>query len=637
MPNNGVSSCTINEDCYDSTYGQCINGTCACNPGYVSSSGWCYFPSPASYPNTGASCSSSSQCTDNVNGYCISNRCLCRMGTYWQAAAKKCLILNDGMFSCQSIADCVDQVSGVCTGVCLCKSGYEWSRLRNKCGKANTGGNTCTSTFDCLDVVNGDCIAGFCGCVKGVWNPFNQECTSTNLKANSGTLNCQNITECIDGVNGECSAVCKCKVGFSYNAKYSRCGKPNDQIQRCSANYDCLDMINGMCLNGKCVCKTGSSLTDTGDCGYLNDGRNVCSADSDCYIYSSPGTCKNYLCTCVTGYVWDGESLRCTNLKPNNGTMTCLSSIECADRIFGECSPAGKCECKSGYSWVGYNFSCKKPNDRTFSCISRKECVDSTLGECLMGYCACSPGSVWIPSQHRCLRCPAGCSTCTGPETCGDCLPRYVRSGNSSLCVRCDSRCIKCTGTDNKHCQNCDVLIPGVHFVAPSFCICAGTYVYNSQTAQGVCELCSPGSFLDPAVEIGCQLCPAGYYQDQKGQLNCIPCPPGSYSSKIGSIECVLCPAHTNQTSFGQSTCVQCPLNYLNNIVECLPCHPFCARCTGLSNHECVAGACAAFAYPIAGDETTCLQMCTTAQENLYLNVSTGKCEGKCQMLIYSV
>ncbi len=442
--NDGIytSACETVHDCWDQINGVCDSGICKCASSYI----WQY-PSckKTSLPNQPQiyQCQSSSYCQDYNVGYCILGFCNCRSDAFWSEEKQLCLVRNDGIGICKSPGDCADTINGKCDSDknCVCNLWYTWNDRLGRCVNVtqyNNGTASCNVNEDCSDVTNGACYNGVCVCVVGKWDTYLMKCNTDLLKQNNGTAEsiCQNSTECSDSVNGICDGVCKCKPGYVYSSRYSRCGRANDDLQACDTIIDCVDMVNGLCTNGKCTCKPSTDVTPTGECSYLNDGSGPCSSDTECYVNSSEGLCSltSSICLCATGYTWNPIALVCTRLLPNDETRACTSAFQCADSVYGDCV-AGICVCNIGFTWSSVGYSCRKPNDNSHVCASRAECADPDLGECLWGRCSCPAGSVWVAKRQRCLLCPAGCATCYASGVCSSCIDKYFIPDGGTLCI----------------------------------------------------------------------------------------------------------------------------------------------------------------------------------------------------------
>ncbi len=59
----------------------------------------------------------------------------------------------------------------------------------------------------------------------------------------------------------------------------------------------------------------------------------------------------------------------------------------------------------------------------------------------------------------------------------------------------------------------------------------------------------------------------------------------------------------------------------------CKVCNYLCKECDGPGNSRCLAGKCAAQAYPMLTLQTTCIYMCRTSEDNMFLDPDLGACK----------
>ena len=71
----------------------------------------------------------------------------------------------------------------------------------------------------------------------------------------------------------------------------------------------------------------------------------------------------------------------------------------------------------------------------------------------------------------------------------------------------------------------------------------------------------------------------------------------------------------------------------------CYACNSLCSECTGPSNKDCKAYKCsvASKAYALEGTPSTCLYMCRTSEDNLFIETSNRTCRRNCQVLYHAV
>ncbi len=66
---------------------------------------------------------------------------------------------------------------------------------------------------------------------------------------------------------------------------------------------------------------------------------------------------------------------------------------------------------------------------------------------------------------------------------------------------------------------------------------------------------------------------------------------------------------------------------FMQNQQQCLPCSPRCSDCTGPTNDDCVPYKCTEKSYPVATQTTTCLYMCATTADDLFLDPLSLTCK----------
>jgi len=180
-----------------------------------------------------------------------------------------------------------------------------------------------------------------------------------------------------------------------------------------------------------------------------------------------------------------------------------------------------------------------------------------------------------------------------GPDLCvASCGNKFY--GSQGECHACDFRCFQCTGTSYTECPLCDVSVEGVQQVGTNVCQCSGGFSVNEEEKR--CERCS-----DP-------LC-----------TNCDP---------YNSAKCLSCSDTAYGIVWDQSTykCI-CKVGMYKDGDGCVPCNPFCSACNGPSNKNCLAKQCGDKSYPLDSLHTTCLYMCATLEDNMYIDPLSKTCK----------
>jgi len=174
------------------------------------------------------------------------------------------------------------------------------------------------------------------------------------------------------------------------------------------------------------------------------------------------------------------------------------------------------------------------------------------------------------------------------------CGVRYYPDDVLKVCKECDFRCLTCTGPTYEECTSCNPLKQGVVQIDSNTCQCGSGYAINETAKQ--CDPCD-----DPM----CVRC------DSYDSSICYECT----NAKIGVI--------WDPPKFG-CTCVS---GMYKNDDRCEYCNSLCSECTGPASTQCKPKMCSQKAYPLASKNTTCLYMCATPADNLYLDSATKTCK----------
>jgi len=92
--------------------------------------------------------------------------------------------------------------------------------------------------------------------------------------------------------------------------------------------------------------------------------------------------------------------------------------------------------------------------------------------------------------------------------------------------------------------------------------------------------------------------------------------------------ECLRCdPSYTGIIySPAKKACVCVAGSYRDGEI-CLPCHFLCSECDGPTNRDCLPKKCADKAYALDYQQTTCLYMCRTPMDDLYIDFTERVCK----------
>jgi len=131
------------------------------------------------------------------------------------------------------------------------------------------------------------------------------------------------------------------------------------------------------------------------------------------------------------------------------------------------------------------------------------------------------------------------------------------------------------------------------------------------KTDTNECQ-CS-GGFSANEVEKKCDLCPDPY---------CTNCDPYNPTKCLSCSESAFGIIH-NPSTF---KCV-CKNGLYKDGYNCAFCNPFCSACNGPSNRHCLQYQCSDKAYPVDSTPTTCLYMCATLEDNMYIDSVTKTCK----------
>ena len=409
-----------------------------------------------------ATCGESQQCEpDGSGGYsCVcgtgaspsgSNACVCAKGLAFDGAwdcedIDECAAETD---TCGATEQCVNKPgshSCVCgdgavdvgVKVCKCKVGFEFNAANNcvdvdECAVTGVDAKNCGAGGTCLNTTGGwTCVcnpgltltsglccpigatvaAGTCVCqpgyeaVSGVGCVDKDECAAGTDTCGATELCVNNLGShscvCGDGAVDVGVKVCKCKVGFEFNAANNcvdvdECAVTGVDAKNCGAGGTCLNTTGGW----TCVCNPGLTLT-SGLCCPI--GATV--AAGTCVCQPGYEAVSGVGCVdkdeCAAGTDTCGATELCVN---NLGSHSCV----CGD---GAVDVGVKvCQCK-----VGFEFNA------AYNCVDVDECLKGTKTCGDYGTCVNAPGN----------------ATCTCPSwmvlSAGVCCPKGATWVGACMC-----------------------------------------------------------------------------------------------------------------------------------------------------------------------------------------------------------
>lgn len=391
---------------------------------------------------------------------------------------------------------------------------------------------------------------------------------------------------------------------------------------QCNIGRNCYSLLSctkvfGFNLEGCCSCKTVADCKDTDptrsacrkkypECA---SGRCVCRKphewkDGECYC---PSRFEDG-CICPDGNYLDVDLSSCIPCGPGTRVEDDSSCEECPENSFSDGPANALCtECELGT----YNYG----NGNTKCCpIGYYQSLEK---ECIK----CEEGTGVFPDKpNQCTECEPGYFS--NSETNFVCTPCSINSfskiSKSSICDDCEegtfqpligqTECNKC----HKFCTNCDtaedycsgcIEHPGIKHI-DNKCICnkdAGYFEYVADgelycgECQGFCKTCKDSptnceSCLDMPgiifISNECLCAEDGYFLREE---KCLPCHPLCSSCfGISYTECNLCDSTKNAILTAAYTCECFPHFYYDSSVGvCKACNKLCDNCFGPSAFEC--------------------------------------------------
>lgn len=269
-------------------------------------------------------------------------------------------LVGDDSITCESVADCPDDVNWDCLGICLYRCAGDAACAADEfCSSSGYCETGCRDSSTCAE--GQICIQGDCRAAEDA-DTCGSKCDCEPGQACVGSI-CQDPLEvctasddCGRGPEDQCEAII-------CNGITNQCVYPN--APACETADDCA--YRPGCETG-CICTPSGSCVPSGDCtnetviddcgaGYFcNDDLSceplpACTSDADCSSLGlecneTLGTCEQPVacttdadCTVAPSTYCDQSTSQCSIPTCLNGGITCDSTETCAET--GACVPLG--------------------------------------------------------------------------------------------------------------------------------------------------------------------------------------------------------------------------------------------------------------------------------------------------------
>ncbi|KCV68128.1 TKL protein kinase [Fonticula alba] len=411
----------------------------------------------------------------------------------------------------------------------------------------------------------------------------------------------------------------------------------------CDAEGRCLSCQPGRLLvpaTGACLaeCPVATAPDASGQvCGRCHASCSACLAPGD------PAACS----ACPAPHVLH-VSGECLDACPGGFRPEAGHCVPCSAGC-ALCTLAGACDlCDPGRYHAGGDVCAPCPS----SCAA---CADgAACTACRPGLVFLDPepgvpslcGSTCAPGEYvgaaRCAACDGSCELCAGgPNRCQVCAAGFrwgtaPGPGGTGTCVACEPGCASCTSTA---CLSC---APGFLLTAAGACVgaCPAGSFSNGESCQpcdiscaacaggmgNQCTDCAAGLELvevTPGVGTCVSGCPEGQY---RAGVECLPCDAACATCngptdkdcwrcasgvlQGGDCHCLSCAPGT-PLMLDTSCVAACPgTHFAAGGALCLPCSPYCGRCSGPGRDQCTA--CPADRVLVPAGE--CLGACPAGQ-----------------------
>ena len=316
------------------------------------------------------------------------------------------------------------------------------------------------------------------------------------------------MTDCL-----ECSSVSvctRCREGYFYdsnNRRCSACGSSMPDCQLCDLKNNCLQC----------------------EAGFYQQAFNKC---QKCH-YSVAQCCPNFVSNCLTCRSQVACEACQLGYFLNNQTTACSPCAGLFDEHCSACTSSSCLECATGYYLsVGGCVLCNSTIPNCFACPNSTTCAQCISPYTFQEY-RCVNCPVWptnnlyyLDGSNTCQSCRGithNCRSCSGPDTCTECLPLYyLQSGACLICVGLIDNCLACR---DGRCRQC---YEG-YYLQSGACVTCGSQLSN-------CVTCAD---KDDNSGIGCTQCYEGY---KLANGLCVTCMSAfSHCLKCTSFGCLTC------------------------------------------------------------------------------------------------
>ncbi|XP_060560578.1 fibropellin-1-like [Ruditapes philippinarum] len=563
-------ACTTSLNTCIDDYAECNGTICNCIAGYNWNGSRC---------NGNSLCDpcdpSSSTCSPDLECSATTYRCECPSGQvqigdecYGTLVTEPCTLVVD---------TCIDD-NAICNGtVCDCEDGYSWNGTQcngqNLCDPCDPSNPTCSSELTCSsDTYRCECLTNQVQVGDNCYGTrVGEPCTTTP-------------DTCIDDNAGCNGTVCDCLQGYKFNGTFCvgqhLCDLCDSATLLCDSNLVCSSETY------KCECPTDE--VQIGDDCYGTRVGEACTTVTDTCTDDN-AECNGTVCTCVTGFIWNGSLCvgpgLCDPCDP--ATPSCGSGLVCSGTTY-------RCECPSDE--VQITDGCYGTDIGDDCLTTLTTCVDDNA-ECSSGTCSCSSPFTFNATLGICvgpnLDDPCDSDSCGTGLTCGttsqrcECETPRVQIDNVCYGTRVTESCTVNHDTcidDNAEC------LAGV-------CTCLTGYSWNGLICVGSeiddpCDSssCGDGLVCGPTNRCECES-PRVQVNNLCYALICDNCTTNS--------DCL----GTNQICLNY-TC-QCDTNYyLDNCSICQPKVSNGQSC--LADEECLSGICACNECVASVDDDCC-------------------------------
>ncbi|KAL4480890.1 hypothetical protein ABPG73_020911 [Tetrahymena malaccensis] len=445
------------------------------------------------------SCQSSTDCVD---------------GFYWDSSVQKCvkicrLIPDQYVIQCPncSLVNFIE-FCNICLNLAQPYYSSQLQKCVNYCGlgQIDDQGNCQTSKL-CIDTF--------------VWNIITQKCEQAQKIQCSQSFNYDgyNIIKCLNCALASelqfCNQSCLSFYQPYYSFYLSKCmyycgnGLITDKKENCQTSIYCVDGFQWSIDEQKCVsfqqivCPTfnldGFNLKRCPNCGLVSDAQ-YCNNNSICFSQQQPyysfqlakcmyycgngvivddqASCNSQTISsfqCVDGYSWNSQYQKCMLIS-----ATCSSNINSPYlKMCSNCSFVTDMQyCSNNCIDINLNYYSNQQNKCMAYCSnqviasSQSSCSTSTL---------CIDGFQWNPDNQTCVNNQQiTCSTILSDQY-------VIQCPNCSLV------------TDNKYCQNCQLLAKPYYSSKLSKCVnyCGGGIIIDDQANCKTSNLCIDGFYWD--------------------------------------------------------------------------------------------------------------------------------------------